>query len=47
VPSTISPPEGRLEYGYRLREIADYLGAHYTAVSRRLRALETDKKGDV
>ena len=28
------------EYGYRLREIAEYLGVHYATVSRRLRKAE-------
>jgi REP element-mobilizing transposase RayT len=28
------------QYGYRLREIADYLGVHYATVSRRLRRVE-------
>jgi len=28
------------EYGYRLHEIAEYLGVHYATVSRRLRQLE-------
>jgi hypothetical protein len=28
------------QYGYRLREIADYLGIHYATVSRRLRKVE-------
>jgi REP element-mobilizing transposase RayT len=28
------------EYGYRLREIADFLGVHYSTVSRRLRKQE-------
>jgi hypothetical protein len=32
------------EYGYRLREIADHLNVHYATVSRKLRALETEKK---
>lgn len=27
-------------YGYRLREIADYLGVHYATVSRRLKRME-------
>lgn len=35
------------EYGYRMREIAEYLGLHYATVSRRLRDLETKKKRDV
>lgn len=35
------------EHGYRMREIADYLGVHYATVSRRLRDLETEKKRDV
>jgi putative transposase len=28
------------EYGYRLREIADFLGVHYSTISRRLRKQE-------
>jgi putative transposase len=28
------------EYGYRMREIADFLGVHYATISRRLRRLE-------
>ena len=28
------------EYGYRLHEIAEYLGVHYATVSRRLRKME-------
>jgi hypothetical protein len=32
------------EYGYRMREIAEYLGVHYATVSRRLRELEARKK---
>ena len=28
------------EYGYRLREIADLLGVHYSTVSRRLKKQE-------
>ena len=28
------------EYGYRLREIADFLGVHYSTVSRRLKKQE-------
>jgi REP element-mobilizing transposase RayT len=34
-------------YGYRMREIADYLGVHYATVSRKLRALELRRKGNV
>ena len=30
------------DHGYRLREIADYLGVHYATVSRRLRSQEGD-----
>lgn len=33
------------EWGYRMREIAEYLGVHYATVSRRLREIEV--KGDV
>lgn len=33
------------QYGYRLREIADYLGVHYATVSRRLQKVED--AGDV
>jgi REP element-mobilizing transposase RayT len=33
------------QYGYRLREIADYLGVHYATVSRRLQKVE--EAGDV
>lgn len=32
------------EYGYRLQEIAGYLGVHYATVSRKLRDLETKRK---
>ena len=32
------------EYGYRLREIAEFLGVHYATVSRRLQELEGAKK---
>jgi REP element-mobilizing transposase RayT len=35
------------EHGYRLREIAEYLGVHYATVSRKLKRIETGKKGDV
>lgn len=31
------------DYGYRMREIADYLGVHYATVSRRLKQLEAGK----
>lgn len=36
-----------LEYGYRMREIAEYLGVHYATVSRKLRELEKRKKRNV
>ncbi|MBI2988759.1 MAG: transposase [Deltaproteobacteria bacterium] len=36
-----------LEYGYRMREIAEYLGVHYATVSRRLRELEKKRKRNV
>lgn len=36
-----------LEHGYRMREIAEYLGVHYATVSRRLRDLEMAKKRNV
>lgn len=32
------------EYGYRMKEMADFLGVHYATVSRRLRQLETSPK---
>jgi hypothetical protein len=32
------------DYGYRLREIAGYLGVHYATVSRRLKRLEGSQK---
>lgn len=35
------------EYGYRLGEIAEYLGVHYATVSRRLKDLERRKKRNV
>ncbi|MBI2985929.1 MAG: transposase [Deltaproteobacteria bacterium] len=35
------------EYGYRLGEIAAYLGVHYATVSRRLKDLEGRKKRNV
>jgi DNA-binding transcriptional regulator YhcF (GntR family) len=31
------------EHGYRMREIAAYLGVHYATVSRRLKQMERDK----
>ncbi len=31
------------EYGYRLREIAEYCGCHYATISRRLRRSERDE----
>ena len=34
-------------HGYRMREIAAYLGVHYATVSRRLRDLEIETKRDV
>ncbi len=33
--------QAHVKYGYTLKEIADYLGIHYTTVSKVLRALET------
>ena len=35
------------EYGYRLGEIAEYLGVHYATVSRRLKDLERGKQRNV
>lgn len=35
------------EYGYRLREVAEYLGVHYATVSRRLKGLEREEARNV
>jgi sugar diacid utilization regulator len=37
---------GYKEHGYRLHEIAEYLGVHYATVSRRLKRME-EREGDV
>ncbi len=33
------------EYGYRMKEMADFLGVHYATISRRLRQLEATGSG--
>ncbi len=44
--------EGAIEvayrkHGYRMREIAEYLRVHYATVSRKLRAIEREKRKNV
>jgi DNA-binding MarR family transcriptional regulator len=32
--------EAHLQYGYTLKEIAEYIGLHYTTVSRAIKKIE-------
>jgi len=34
--------EAHLRYGYTIKDIAEYIGAHYTAVSRAIKKIERE-----
>ena len=34
-----------VQHGYMLREIAEFLGVHYTTISRGIRRIEEGKRG--
>ena len=34
--------EAHLQYGYTLKDIAEYIGVHYTAVSRAIKKIERE-----
>jgi len=39
--------EAHLQYGYTLKDIAEYIGVHYTTVSRVIKKIEGKMKGDI
>jgi len=39
--------EAHLQYGYTLKEIAEYIGLHYTAMSRAIKKLRGKIKSDI
>ena len=36
--------KARLQYGYTLKDIAEYIGVHYTTVSRVIKRIEREDK---
>jgi len=36
-----------LQYGYTLKDIAEYIGVHYTTVSRAIKKIEGNIKSDI
>jgi len=36
-----------LQYGYTLKDIAEYIGVHYTTVSRAIKKIEDNIKSDI
>jgi len=36
--------EAHLQYGYTLKDIAEYIGVHYTTVSRAIKKIESEYK---
>ena len=39
--------KAHLQYGYTLKDIAEYIGVHYTTVSERLKELSGKMKSDI
>jgi DNA-binding MarR family transcriptional regulator len=39
--------EAHLQYGYTLKEIAEYIGVHYSTVSRAIKKIEGEDKSDI
>jgi DNA-binding MarR family transcriptional regulator len=39
--------EAHLQYGYTLKEIAEYIGVHYTTVSRTIKKMSGKMKSNI
>ena len=39
--------EARLQYGYTLKDIAEYIGIYYTTVSRAIKKMRVNIKSDI